>query len=346
MKAASGKRRRKPSPGARWSVGRKLGLALATLMALGGATLLLLVVAPDLQARHQLLVMAASFSPYGWVCWLVAVLIGLAVTRARARLAVLPLVLGLAAHSLILAPYLPGTTKAMAAQKTGVGILELNLRFGLADIDELAAEIDRRKPDVVVLTEVTDSNLKAFNAGAWKKRMPYRVSTSATDADPATGYGGAGGTMILSRYRLTELGRANGTAFTNLAARVALPDHPFVLVGAHPANPEHGLNRWLQDGQALAQLASAHTAEPLVVAGDLNATAEHLTLRELKARAGLTDTATSRGWHPTFPADAWYPPLIQIDHVLVSSAFTTTDLDTFGVHGTDHRGLMVSLAFA
>jgi endonuclease/exonuclease/phosphatase (EEP) superfamily protein YafD len=137
-----------------------------------------------------------------------------------------------------------------------------------------------------------------------------------------------------------------GTLFTNLAVRVAVPDHPFVLIGAHPANPEHGLDRWLRDGQALAELASAHTGEPLVVAGDLNATAEHLTLRELKARAGLTDTATGGGWHPTFPANAWYPPLIQIDHVLVSSAFSTTAIETFRVAGTDHSGLMVGLAFS
>lgn len=315
---------------------------VSTVFALAGLALLLLVLAPDLQARHQLLAMATSFAPYGWVCWLVAVLVGLASTRRR--LVVLPLVVGLAVHSFLLLPYLPGAPSAVAGQRATVGVLELNLRFGLANTDKLAAEIDRRRPDVVVLAEVTDSTLKALNTKAWRTRMPYRLGTADADADPATGYGGAGGTMVLSRFALTDLGRAQDTAFTNIAARVAMPEHPFVIVGAHPANPEHGLSRWLQDGQSLAQLASAHTGEPMVVAGDLNATAEHLTLRELKARAGLTDTATGRGWHPTFPADTWYPPLIQIDHVLVSSAFTPTGLDTFTVPGADHRGLMVQLA--
>lgn len=313
------------------------------MFALAGLALLLLVLAPDLQARHQGLAMAASFAPYGWLCWLVAVIVGL--LSARRRLVVLPLTLGLAVHSMLLLPYLPGTPSAVAGQRATVGLLELNLRFGLADTRQLAAEIDRRSPDVVVLAEVTDSTMEVLNSKAWRTRLPYRLGTADTDADPATGYGGgAGGTMILSRFALTELGRTQDTAFTNLAVRVAMPEHPFVLVGAHPANPEHGLSRWLQDGQSLAQLASAHTGEPLVVAGDLNATAEHLTLRELKARAGLSDTASGRGWHPTFPADAWYPPVIQIDHVLVSRAFTTTGLDTFAVAGTDHRGLMVQLA--
>jgi endonuclease/exonuclease/phosphatase family metal-dependent hydrolase len=209
---------------------------------------------------------------------------------------------------------------------------------------QLAVQIDQRRPDVVVFAEVTDATLKTLNTKAWRTRLPYRLGTTAASADPARRYEGAGGTMVLSRFALTDLGKAADTTYTNLAVRVAMPEHPFVLVGAHPVNPEHGLRSWLQDAQSLAELASAHTSEPLVVAGDLNATAEHLTLRELKARAGLTDTATGRGWHPTFPAGAWYPPLIQIDHVLVSSAFTTTGLDTFAVSGTDHRGLMVQLA--
>jgi len=305
---------------------------------------MLLVIAPDLQARAQWLAMAASFAPYGWVCWLVAVIVGVASTRRR--WVVLPLVAGLVAHTLILLPYLPGTPTAAADQRATLAVMELNLRFGFADTGQLLAEVDKRRPDVVVLAEVTQSDLRVFKTKAWRERLPYRLGTAGADADPATGAGDSSGTMVLSRFPLTELDRAKEATFTNFAARVALPNHPFVLVAAHPANPEHGLDRWLQDGQALAQLAAGHTAEPLVLAGDLNATAEHLTLRELKARASLTDTATGHGWHPTYPADAWYPPLIQIDRVLVSAAFTTTALDTFAISGTDHRGLSVRLAFA
>lgn len=324
------------------SPSRRFGVAVSTVFALAGAALMLLVIAPDLQARHQWLAMAASFAPYGWVCWLVAVVVAVAATRQR--LLVLPLVAGLVAHTLTLLPYLPGTPTALAGQKATLAVLELNLRFGLANTDQLSAEVDRTLPDVVVLTEVTQSNQRVLKSKAWRERLPYRLGTAKADADPATGYADAGGTMVLSRFRLTELDRTKDTAFTNLAARVALPGHPFVLVAAHPGNPSHGLDRWLHDGQAVAQLAAAHTGEPLVVAGDLNATAEHLTLRELKVRAGLTDTATGNGWHPTYPADTWYPPLIQIDHVLASAAFTTTALNTFAVAGTDHLGLSVRLA--
>lgn len=325
------------------SPARKFWLAVSTLFALAGALLLALALAPGLQSRHQWLAMAASFAPYGWLCWLLAVLIGLVATRGRARWAVLPLALGLTAHSLVLLPYLPGTTAALAGQGATVGVLELNLRFGLADLDELGAEIDRVRPDVVVLTEVTRASQKVFGHRAWRERLPYRLGSSGADFDTSTWIGDAEGTMVLSRVRLTELDRAPGTAFTNLAVRVELPGHPFVLVAAHPANPEHDLSRWLQDGQALAQLAADHDDKPLVVAGDLNATADHLTLRELQARAHLSDTATGHGWHPTYPADRWYPPLIQIDHVLTSAEFSLISFDTFRVAGTDHLGLTVRL---
>ncbi len=350
MNAPAATRPRPPADGRRRSARKRrtprrnhvFGIVVTTLFGLAGLALLLLCLAPDLQARSQHLAMAASFAPYGWFCWLVALLVGL--LSATRRLAVLPLALGLAVHSFLLLPYLPGAPSALAGQSATLGVLELNLHYGLADTTRLAAEVDRRRPDVVVLAEVTDSTLKALTTKAWLARMPHRLGTTGADANPATGVGHAGGTMILSRFALTDLGRARNTESTNLAVRVAMPEHPFVLIGAHPANPEYGLSRWLQDGQSLAELASAHASEPLVVAGDLNATAEHLTLRELKARAGLTDTATGRGWHPTYPADGWYPPLIQIDHVLVSSAFTTSGLETFTVPGTDHRGLMVQLA--
>lgn len=323
--------------------GRRFWLPASTVLALVGAALLLLTFVPELQARLNWLAMAASFAPYGWLCWLLAVLLGLAATRRRARLLVLPLGLGLAAHSLVLLPYLPDAPAAAAGQ-SNLGLLAINLRFGLADLDQLAAEIDRAEPDVVVLTEVTRSNAKVLRRKAWADRLPYRLGTTGRDYGRTTGIGDASGTMVLARVPLTELGRAKETRFTNLAIRVELPEHPFVLVAAHPANPQHGLNPWLRDGQSLARLAAAHAGGPMIIAGDLNATAEHLTLRELESMAGVTDTAAGRGWHPTYPSDRWYPPLIQIDHVLTSKQFTATGFESFKVAGTDHLGLLVRLA--
>lgn len=317
---------------------------VAALSALIGTALLSLAVAPELQARSSWLAMAAAFTPYGWLTWLAAVLLALAAARGRTRIVAVPLALGLVAHTLVFRPYLPLPTGALAGTRAELGVLALNLRFGLADLSGLSAAVDAEAPEVVVLTEVTEHDATAFTKAEWRRRLPYQVGRAGRDFDTRTDAGDPSGTVVLSRYPLTELSRSDDMTFTNLAVRVALPEQEVTLVAAHPVNPVYGVDRWIRDGQLLARLAAGHADGPLIVAGDLNATAEHLTLRDLAARAGLTD-ATS-GWTATYPADAWYPPLIQIDHVLVSREFAATAQRTVRVPGTDHLGLYVRLAMA
>ena len=327
-----------PSPSIRpllWAAGTS---------ALVGLVLLVLVAAPELQAKHQLLAMAASFAPYGWLAWCASVLLALIGARGRTRLVLAPLALGLVWHTGILVPYLPAPDPAEA---TGSGdpsltVLTLNLHWGEADLSAVATTIEREDPDAVVLVEVTRSNLAVFERPRWKALLPYRVGTAGDDYNPDAVDADPPGTMILSPYPVTELARAD-TTFSNFAVRLDLPERPVTVIAAHPANPSHGLSTWLDDARALEQLALDHASGSLVVAGDLNATAEHLTLRELRAKAGLTDAGAGTGWHPTFPADAWYPPLIEIDHVLFSQDFRAVCYQTLRVADTDHLGLLVEL---
>lgn len=319
-------------------------LVLATVFGLLGLGLLVLALAPEAQAGHQWLAMAASFVPYGWFAWAIALVLAVVGARGRTRLIAAPLALGLAWHTGLLVPYLPASARATASPSATLTVLELNLRFGLADLTQLAADVDRFRPDVVVLAEVTRSDEKTFKDRSWSRILPYQAGTAGDDYDAASAVGDARGTMVLSRHPVTRLDFADDTLFTNFAVRLDVPGQPITLIAAHPANPEHGLDRWLDDGNALTQLALRHEDGPLLVAGDLNATAEHLTLRTLAAKAGLSDTASGEGWHPTYPADTWFPPLIQIDHVLASKQFTTTGFRTIRVDGTDHLGLVVGLA--
>jgi endonuclease/exonuclease/phosphatase family metal-dependent hydrolase len=321
-------------------------LVAASCFAVLGLVTLTLTVFPELQAQHQWLALAASFGPYGWFAWLGATVLTLAGARGRLRLLAAPLALGLAWHIGVLTPYLQTADTVAATPANTLRILELNLRFGLADLDQLSAEVSAANVDVVVLEEVTRSNAKTFAGKAWRKLLPYQLGTAGADRDGARGIGDARGTMVLSRHPASSLATADGTRFSNLSARIDLPGHPFTLVAAHPVNPGYGVEGWLDDSDAVARLALAHDEGPLVVAGDLNATAEHLTVRELMAKAGLSDTATGRGWHPTYPADTWFPPLIQIDRMLVSRQFRTVDFRTVRVAGTDHLGLLVTLTFS
>ena len=81
------------------------------------------------------------------------------------------------------------------------------------------------------------------------------------------------------------------------------------------------------------------------MAGDFNAVAEQGPMQQLH-RLGLrsaTDLAGA-GWLPTYPAGGRLPPLLPIDHVLVNERLTATSVAAFTVPGTDHRGLLASIA--
>ena len=49
---------------------------------------------------------------------------------------------------------------------------------------------------------------------------------------------------------------------------------------------------------------------------------------------------------PTNVASRLQPPLIAIDHILVNRYLTATSLQRFQVAGTDHLGLMATIAGA
>jgi endonuclease/exonuclease/phosphatase family metal-dependent hydrolase len=50
------------------------------------------------------------------------------------------------------------------------------------------------------------------------------------------------------------------------------------------------------------------------------------------------------GWLPTYPANRTIPPLLPIDHILVSPQLTATSVARFSVPGSDHLGLKAKIA--
>ena len=117
------------------------------------------------------------------------------------------------------------------------------------------------------------------------------------------------------------------------------------LFAVHPCNPYCGGGRWHAEHEVVRDAVAAHGSGPLVVAGDFNAVAEQGPMRQLH-RLGLRSATdlTGGGWLPTYPAGGRLPPLLPIDHVLVNDRLTATSVAAFTVPGTDHRGLLASLA--
>jgi endonuclease/exonuclease/phosphatase family metal-dependent hydrolase len=61
-------------------------------------------------------------------------------------------------------------------------------------------------------------------------------------------------------------------------------------------------------------------------------------------KGSYRDGATQQGagYLATYPADVWFPPIIGIDHVLLSRA-QSAHIATVRVAGSDHRGLLATI---
>ena len=220
---------------------------------------------------------------------------------------------------------------------TEVTVLTLNVRLGQGDP---AAILEAsREADVVVLAEVTAPQVEALDRLGFAERFPHRHEGRL----PAEGGAGTG---VWSRWPVTSTERlTRAVSHQSWRTTIAVPDleEALTVVAVHPARPYHGSDRWLREQRALQ--AALPTSGPRVVLGDFNAVASHPTQRALR-RDGWASAVeqTGSGWVPTYPAgDPRVPPLIDIDHVYVSSDVHATGLRTVRVPGADHLGLLATL---
>ena len=118
----------------------------------------------------------------------------------------------------------------------------------------------------------------------------------------------------------------------------------------HSRPPTGDVQDWLADHRAVRRAAAVSDA-PTMIVGDLNATTDHRVLRELAGR-GFRDAATAARsqWQPTWPADGEVrllgvpvPPILALDHVLVSDALHPVTTQSLRVDGTDHRALVAEV---
>jgi endonuclease/exonuclease/phosphatase (EEP) superfamily protein YafD len=310
-------------------------LAVAGLFAVPAVASTVLRLVPPTDDTTAL---AAAFIAYGLLAYAVVLLCLLvALVRARRRAALATLsgltVLLTAAHLVWLGPLFVPNGRPVTTEPFTV--LTINIRNGEADPAALA---DRAaEADVVVLVETTPAAQAGLAAQGWDARFPYAVGDPRREGS---------NTAVFSRFRLsrgTLLGRSN---FNQWSVAVEVPDLGLVrLLAVHPCNPYCGGGRWDIEHEVVRAAVAAHGSGPLVVAGDFNAVAEQGPMQRLH-RLGLRSATdlVGAGWLPTYPAGGLLPPLLPIDHVLLSDQLTATAVTALTVPGTDHRGLLVQVA--
>lgn len=219
-------------------------------------------------------------------------------------------------------------------------VMAVNLLVGRADpirVVRLAAE---RDADVLVASEVTPSALQALHRAGIEKRFPHQAGRPEA---------GVSGTMVFSTTGISDV-TALDTQLGGFVMKVKAPGGKVNLIAAHPHPPTGNARHWRSDHAAVRGAAAAAEGRT-VIAGDLNATLDHMPMRELDGR-GFTDAvdAAGSGWQPTWPASGevsvlgvGVPPLLPLDHVLVSDGFMVFNTEAVDIPGTDHRALIARL---
>jgi endonuclease/exonuclease/phosphatase (EEP) superfamily protein YafD len=322
-----------------------------------GLSAVLLSVARALDPVSSRLVLAESFTPLALPAYAVVLLLALgALLRRRPRrgperparaggpgvaVTALALLAGLAAAGVVLhaawfSARVSGANPPPAEGAEPLTVLQANVLLGEADGIELVRTASEEGADLLVVEEITGGVLTQMERAGLAELFPYRVGVPR-DTDP-------GGTMVFSRTRLGPAAPI-GTRYDGWRVEV----DGLTLVAVHPDSPLD-LAGWRADHAAI--LAAVRASDADLVVGDFNATLDHRPMRELAA-AGRRSVAelANEGWQPTWPEAGRVgvlglpvPPVVQIDHVLVGPRLAALGTHTVDLHGSDHRGLVATVA--
>ena len=218
-------------------------------------------------------------------------------------------------------------------------VLTANLLVGRAAA-EVVVELARRKQaDVLFVQELTSDAAVRLQRAGLGDLLPHRV----TQPMPY----GTRGSGIYARYPLCGGPPATPESAARCTARLDLPSGQCAqLACIHAASPKPPWSpgptaQWRGQLSALP----APGDDPLILAGDFNATLDHAQFRRL-LRRGYLDAASQVGnglvatWGPQ---PSRRVTLLAIDHVLTDRRCAAVATSAHWLTGSDHRALYAEL---
>jgi endonuclease/exonuclease/phosphatase (EEP) superfamily protein YafD len=294
-----------------------------------GLLLLTQALGPD---GFAFLATAQALLPYAVAT--TVVIAALAHGTSAHRLAVLASVVGAVGLGLVAPLVFPSGPSAANPAATPVTVASVNLLYSNPTIGAAADDLLDRDLDAILFTEYTRSHREALRSHTLAKEFPYRIEREGRLAR---------GIALWSRLPLDEH-ELPDRARTMVDLTMATPDGPVRLIGVHPPTPLFDFGGWIDDLELFTELG-ATTTQPTLVIGDFNATYWHPRFRDL-LDVGFTDAhaAHGRGLTTSWPTDELVPPFVRLDHALTGNGLTSTDIADFTVPGSDHHGIVVSVA--
>lgn len=268
--------------------------------------------------------------------------------RRRARLLAC-ITAGIAVATLAAAVGNAGVLAARGGSATGTAelpdgdltVLVWNAQGGATSPADVAALVVEVQADVVSLPEMDE------DAAAEVSRLIALEGMHLTPASTRTVAGSLEESWIptsllvadgLGSYKLDDAAGST-PGLPSGVWRPADGDGP-VIVAAHPAAPlPESMDDWRAGLQWVAEQCSTLGSD-VIVAGDFNATVDHLDLGDCQDAAVEAAAAATGTWPSTVPA--W--PASPIDHVLAGPAWDDARvMEPSASGGTDHRPIVAVL---
>jgi endonuclease/exonuclease/phosphatase (EEP) superfamily protein YafD len=249
---------------------------------------------------------------------------------------------GLALNAVPVMDYLrPAALPATSVQRPAaltLRVASINVFFMNRAHGKVVSWVRRMRPEVVAFMEVTPE----WRRGLAPLDAEYPYREFATDL-------GHHAVLLLSRWPLSSRSGPPGDLQQRPAIFVTVTKDgmPLRFAALHamwPMTPWFAAQRGA-DFAAVAAEARQRGRLPFVAVGDLNVSPLSPRFAVLLAESGLRSAAAGLGWMPTWPA--FFPPFgIQLDHALVSPQIAVRQFVRGSGTGSDHRPILVDLAFA
>ncbi|CAN5549372.1 MAG: endonuclease/exonuclease/phosphatase family protein [Iamia sp.] len=245
----------------------------------------------------------------------------------------------MAASALPLLPRDPGLRQP--ATGPSLSVLATNVELSQRDADRQARAVLAVDADVLCIIEATEATVAALARAGIATTHPH----CSDDHDP-----GYFGSFIASRHLITGRwtgdlgGRPGHWVDLDVAGRAAR------VAAVHTQAPIHDEDVAVWHSTIASAAALAAAPHPVVLAGDWNTTGGHLPFRRALARHDLVDAQARRGhrWWPTWPVDhsvlgLSLPPVLALDHVVVSQDVAVRSLERIAIPACDHRAVRAAL---